>query len=95
MEATIFENKPVRPGTLATKILSHKGSIFSNRGSTAVSSDAHRLVLSLWVVNIIRFHWSDKLEKKQGRKINGIVCSVSKKSGASNSYRMNHRYNNY
>ena len=41
MEATVFENGPVRPAVLASKLLSRKGSVFSENGSTAKASDMH------------------------------------------------------
>ena len=95
MQSPVFDKGPVKPTTLGTKLLSQKGSIFLEKGSQACASDTHQLVLSLWVVDIISFHWAYNLADDRDKKVTDILCSFSKKSEISSTYRMNHQDNSY
>ena len=91
MESSIFDKGPVRPGTLSTNLNAHKGSVFPKSGNKANATDIHHLVLSLWVVDIISFHWRENVPEPSDRKPDDIICSFSKKKKNSNSeYHMNH-----
>ena len=90
MEFTIFDKGTVKLTTLAAKLLSWKGSVFSKIGIKATAYSTHCLMLSLWVVDIIHLHSREDLLDDKQMKVIDIICAFSEKSDNSRGYCMNY-----
>ena len=92
IEASIFDKGPVTVGSLCTKIMERKGSVWVSRSINVSAKDTHELVMLMWVHRIISIHWSDKVIDRGDGKYSkkDIVCSFEKK-GSDSTIRMNHR----
>ena len=96
MESDIFDQGSVTLGTLATKILNSKGSIWVAKATEVKAADAHVLTIMMWIHRIINIHWSSaSINKDTNKKDNlktkkDLHCSFRKKPiGAA--IRMYHR----